>query len=1015
MKSNKIVYFLMISLLFLSSCKENKNSDSTPISSDSSNISENEEISSEETLKDLYNDYDDVNLHVGGDETDEVNYEYRKPNSLSYGSLTCNKQEVKYVFNPQSNSVSFTSTTAIYSVKIEDLANTNAYKNGYKAVLYTPDFYFTNTTATDEYIEYIASYNDSLKGYYITEINESGNAFIPLNGLVLAIDKNSDQLFDVGDKIEVDETVRRYNHAVINQDNIRMVFNSFNNYREDAEVVLYDREYGKYTKTNKYGCEVYFKFDFESNQFKVVGFRGHNVELGDNKKDHTTYGGYIPKYGFAISAHLNSPSYNTYKQGRKFNIGDTITLENFTPSNKLESATFDKYYFDNPSSRPYDVLCKYDYGSKVLDEYGYTNNSRWEALEVAVLPISSYGVVVAFDREIGCPEGGYILSCNGPIASQLQSVIQLGSLVKVSDSKVYITNELGLSEITNIEFYKDVLLNKYDTGKNELFDYDYATLNQKISSLEEIQAKINEYYDAYLYAETLAEMEKNEVLIKQLYIDATNDYYEGYCASTESDYVEAKAAWLVPQQSNSLQTVKDYIRNYKEANINLIYLCFFDGQSIYRSNYVPFNPKFAGDYGEYGKDNFFKAFVEEAHKEGIEVHAWSTNFHVGFSGKTNKLFNDHPEWQQVYYDGKVDSDDEMTEQTLLYFDQANPEVHQFLVDYYNEMFSMFDVDGLHLDYVRYAAGNDVGHENSVYCAVGKDKDLWADKCLNRTTGYTTYAMNDFKEKYNISGSMKEAVKKVDIYNKWTEYRANQLSSFVEKVYNEVKVKNDTFLSLACVAEKEFAYLNKMQDWAGWVNNGWIDQISGMFYSSNPNRNVIDINKAKDAFEVPVYQYPGFLVHSYFNLTTIYNVYMHEAQINAGGMGGSVFDANCIYSYERVIYSNSFYDTKTLLAMGLNRNESILPHDELNKVYEKMIYQIEKRCEEIYMIDGNMSLENKVELINTLNSFDFNNPETLKNQLVDLKNNLSNYCENKVKDRINEQLDLMIYICEIKSK
>ena len=68
-----------------------------------------------------------------------------------------------------------------------------------------------------------------------------------------------------------------------------------------------------------------------------------------------------------------------------------------------------------------------------------------------------------------------------------------------------------------------------------------------------------------------------------------------------------------------------------------------------------------------------------------------------------------------------------------------------------------------------------------------------------------------------------------------------------------------------------------------------------------------------------------------------------------------------------------------------------------------------------MIDGNMSLENKVELINTLNSFDFNNPETLKNQLVDLKNNLSNYCENKVKDRINEQLDLMIYICEIKSK
>jgi len=1038
MKSKKIINALMISLLFLSSCKNNPDLNSEEISNSLSNeptleptveitpeptleptieptIEPTVEPTIEPSLKDIYNDYDDVELHVGGDETNEKNYLYKDKGSFKTGAFSYNNQEIKYVINPQSKPQVFVTTTYIYSVDSEEFKTSKEYSNGYTSILYTPDFYFSHTNASENYIEYIANYNYDSESYIINEINESGGAYIPLDGIVLAISKDNSLSFEIGDKLNLDSSISRYEHSLINQDNIRMPFGEINKYRSNAEVILYDREYGNYTKTNQHGCETYFKFDFESNCYKVVGFRGHNKEVGDLQQSHTTYGGYIPKHGFAISAHVNATNYETYRQGRKFNIGDTITFENYSISNKLDNATFSKYYFDNPSNRPYNVLCKYDYGNKVLDEYGYTNNTRWEAIEVAVIPVSSYGVVVAYDREIGCPKDGYILSCNGPIATELAKVIKHGSLIRVTDDKVYVNNELGISEITNIEFYKDVLLNKYDTGMNELFDYDYLTLKSKIEDLEEIQNKISDYYDYYLDAETLSEMDKYETLIKQLYIDATNNYYEGYCASTQSNYVEAKAAWLVPHKCNSLSTVMDYIRNYKECNVNLIYLCVFDGQGLFHSDMVPFNGNFAGDFGEYGKDNFLEAFVEEAHKEGIEVHAWSTNFHVGFSGNTNKLFNDHPKWQQVYYDGKVDSNDEMTEQTLLYFDQANPEVHQFLVDYYNEIFEKFDFDGLHLDYVRYAAGNDVGHEKSVYCAVGQGKKLWAENCLNRTTGYTTYAMNDFKEKYNIAGDVKEAVMDVETYNLWTKYRSDQLTSFVEKVYNEVKVKNNTFLSLACVAEKEFAYLNKMQDWSTWVNNGWIDQISGMFYSSNPNRNVIDINKASDSFEVPLYQYPGFLVHSYFNFSTIYNVYLHEAQFKASGMGGSVFDANCIYSHERIIYSNSFYDTKTLLAMSLHRNASVLPHDDLNKVYEMMIYQIEKRCDDIYIPYGNMSEEKKNSLINEMKTFDFNNPETLKSQLENLQNNLDLYCEGNVKERINEQLDLMIYICEIKSK
>ena len=89
--------------------------------------------------------------------------------------------------------------------------------------------------------------------------------------------------------------------------------------------------------------------------------------------------------------------------------------------------------------------------------------------------------------------------------------------------------------------------------------------------------------------------------------------------------------------------------------------------------------------------------------------------------------------------------------------------------------------------------------------------------------------------------------------------------------------------------------------------------------------------------------------------------------------------------------------------------------DLNKVYEMMIYQIEKRCNDIYIPYGNMNEESKNLLIKQMKSFDFNNPNTLKSQLTNLQNELDKYCEDNVKIRIYEQIDLMIYICEIKSK
>ena len=63
----------------------------------------------------------------------------------------------------------------------------------------------------------------------------------------------------------------------------------------------------------------------------------------------------------------------------------------------------------------------------------YTNQNLYQALELAVVEIGEYGLVKAMDREVGCPDDGYILSCNGTVAENLKKVVRVGSVIKLKE------------------------------------------------------------------------------------------------------------------------------------------------------------------------------------------------------------------------------------------------------------------------------------------------------------------------------------------------------------------------------------------------------------------------------------------------------------------------------------------------------------------------------------------------------------------------------------------------------
>ena len=94
--------------------------------------------------------------------------------------------------------------------------------------------------------------------------------------------------------------------------------------------------------------------------------------------------------------------------------------------------------------------------------------------------------------------------------------------------------------------------------------------------------------------------------------------------------------------------------------------------------------------------------IDESAKYDIEIHAWLTTF-VATTRKIEVLDSTHvyfqrPEW--ITYDyHKRSMDPDSHEGAFL--DPGIPDVHRYLLNIIMDIVSNYDLDGIHLDYIRY--------------------------------------------------------------------------------------------------------------------------------------------------------------------------------------------------------------------------------------------------------------------------------------------------------------------------
>lgn len=173
---------------------------------------------------------------------------------------------------------------------------------------------------------------------------------------------------------------------------------------------------------------------------------------------------------------------------------------------------------------------------------------------------------------------------------------------------------------------------------------------------------------------------------------------------------EVRAVWITTNhqldwppkttdQDLQKQSLIDILDNLKSKNFNTIFFQVrSQGTVLYKSKYEPWSSYLTGKLGENPSYDPLQFIIEEAHKRNLEVHVWLNMINVK-SGDSPIPISDpphiaiaRPEWIRKYNENNSIS---------YWLDVGFPEVRNYLINLCAEIAENYNVDGIHLDYIRY--------------------------------------------------------------------------------------------------------------------------------------------------------------------------------------------------------------------------------------------------------------------------------------------------------------------------
>lgn len=531
----------------------------------------------------------------------------------------------------------------------------------------------------------------------------------------------------------------------------------------EGVCAIYTPEYGKTTGTNIYGAEI-----------TVVDGTVTKVITGAGNSE-------IPENGYVISIHKD---HKAYYSARKAAVGTKVEL---FPNGPSYSVTALSYNGVNSVRGENQLVVYMNKASTNTNAYGYEISVNEQGKSVSE----------SYKGNITVPKNGFAVSAHGNAVKALESAYTRGQTVILdkTSKKIIIINTPDLC-INTAKDTLDNLINSFNQAKKAYLNIAYSYIT---SAAENLKAEIAKAETAVSQGDMASAVE----ICSQVVSQADLLTY----ATIESKGAQNRAMWYRAYEKSD-EEVRDTVKKLAALNVNALYLeTFYDGYFI---GYMDLDGvEHSPNNGEY---DALEGFVRICHEYGIEVHAWCENFFAGYLNNdgtfsspvlqkfSDKLLMDSEGNEFYYYNERA---------TFVFLNPNDTKCRKFVLNVYKEILENYDIDGLHLDYIRFPELN-----------YGK-----------YDYGYNEDIIKAFSKETGIKEDPRTFAKGSEEMTKWISFRCGIINSFVKEVFDLVcKNSPEIWLSCAVYPDRDYAVNSIFQDVKMWVNNGWIDEVFSMTYS-----------------------------------------------------------------------------------------------------------------------------------------------------------------------------------------
>jgi len=264
--------------------------------------------------------------------------------------------------------------------------------------------------------------------------------------------------------------------------------------------------------------------------------------------------------------------------------------------------------------------------------------------------------------------------------------------------------------------------------------------------------------------------------------------------------------------------VDDLVAWARSANLNALFVQVRRrGDAYYLKSFEPRaeDPDLAPGF------DALQYLIDRAHQgpQRLQVHAWLATLPIWWQRDVPPQAPNHPfntrgpsaspddTWLMYRDDG------EAWASGMYYLDPGNPDVARYTTDVYLNVLRNYDVDGIHLDQVRYFEG---------------DSLRW---------GYNPTSVARFNQRFERDPATQPAPKDPQ----WIAWRRDQVTSLVRGIYMQAKALKPTVAITAAVVtwgegpqtaddwERQPPFTSALQDWRSWLQEGIVDYLLPMDY------------------------------------------------------------------------------------------------------------------------------------------------------------------------------------------